>query len=273
LVLDLLDLLGCEEANSQDSPLSSRQTKTFIPKAGYFPETGDDTIAGGIFCISLAELGPYLQRVGNNPGAGGTEAPRQASAPTVGTGPYPAQMLQDPSLPNHTIFAPKVPPNITMPILAWGNGGCGLDPSGHQNFLLEIASHGYVIAADGKPGGVAGRSQSLVTDMRASVDWASKGGASKYGPVDNSTIVTMGHSCGGLESMSTAYHDDRVKRIMLFNIAIFQDDRRYLLQEIKVPVAYFIGGPSDMGYPNVRSYPPFLSPQNVLNKFISNRFI
>jgi len=37
----------------------------------------------------------------------------------------------------------------------------------------------------------------------------------------------------------------------MFNIAIFQDDRRYLLQEIKVPVAYFIGGKSDMGYPSV----------------------
>jgi hypothetical protein len=38
---------------------------------------------------------------------------------------------------------------------------------------------------------------------------------------------------------------------MLFNIAIFQDDRRYLLQEIKVPVLYLIGGPKDMGYTTV----------------------
>lgn len=38
---------------------------------------------------------------------------------------------------------------------------------------------------------------------------------------------------------------------MMFNIAIFQDDRRYLLSEIKVPVAYFIGGKPDMGYTTV----------------------
>ena len=38
----------------------------------------------------------------------------------------------------------------------------------------------------------------------------------------------------------------------MFNIAIFQDDRRYLLQEIKVPVAY-IGGNNDMGYTTVSS--------------------
>jgi hypothetical protein len=39
---------------------------------------------------------------------------------------------------------------------------------------------------------------------------------------------------------------------MMFNIAIFQDNRRYLLSEIKVPVAYFIGGKPDMGYTTVR---------------------
>jgi hypothetical protein len=38
---------------------------------------------------------------------------------------------------------------------------------------------------------------------------------------------------------------------MMFNIAIFQDNRRYLLSEIKVPVAYFIGGKPDMGYTTV----------------------
>jgi hypothetical protein len=44
----------------------------------------------------------------------------------------------------------------------------------------------------------------------------------------------------------------------MFNIAIFQDDRRYLLHEIKVPVAWLVGGPSDMGYPGV-SVPEFHS--------------
>src|SRR5262249_19560138 len=129
--------------------------------------------------------------------------------------------------------------------------GCGTDPTSYRNFLTEIASHGYVIAADGVQGGTRGAAQSMVTDMRASLDWASKGGAAKYGNVNTSAIVTMGHSCGGLEAMSTAYRDERVKLIMMFNIAIFQDEKRYLLQEIKVPVAYFVGGPKDMGYPNV----------------------
>ncbi|KAK6820725.1 alpha/beta-Hydrolase [Apiospora arundinis] len=35
------------------APITLRQTGTFVPRPGYFPATGDDTIAGGIFCISL----------------------------------------------------------------------------------------------------------------------------------------------------------------------------------------------------------------------------
>jgi len=138
-----------------------------------------------------------------------------------------------------------------MPVIAWGNGGCATDPTTHKNLLIEIASHGYVIAADGVAGGNTGASQSMVKDMKASVDWLVSAKAAKYGTVNATALTTAGHSCGGLEAMSTAYHDDRVKRILMFNIGIFQDEKRYLLQEIKVPVAWLIGGPKDMGYPNV----------------------
>lgn len=227
-----------------------------MPSPGNFPPTGDDTIAGGIFCISLADLAVYLARTGNNPGATGTESPRGSARVTGGSGPYPAAATTDPSLPHHTIYAPRVPPtdNISMPFIAWGNGGCATDSSTYRNFLTEIASWGYVVAADGPGSVVPGSAQSMVADMKASLDWVMNGGAKKFGNVDVERIATMGHSCGGLEAMSTAYRDARVKRIVLWNIAIFQDERRYLLQEIKVPVAWFVGGPKDMGYPNVSAH-------------------
>jgi hypothetical protein len=110
-----------------------------------------------------------------------------------------------------------------------------------------------VIAADGAPSAGAG-GQSKVQDSRDSVDWAIKGGAAKYGTIDTTKIATAGHSCGGLEAMSTAYHDTRIKLMMLFDIAIFTDNKRYLLQELKAPVAWFVGGPKDMGFLNVRSH-------------------
>lgn len=228
--------------------LEERQ-EAFVPSPGNFPETGDDTIAGGIFCISLTDLATYLTSTGNNPAYQGSESPQGPGEATSGSGPYPAEMTTDPSLPDHTIYAPIAAPNVTMPFIAWGNGACQTNGAEYKNFLVEIASHGYVIAADGPPGGLGGQSQ--VSDMRDSVDWVMAGGASAYGEVDTERIATAGHSCGGLEAMSTAYHDPRVKRIMLFNIAIFQDERRYLLDEIDVPVAWFVGGPEDMGYPNV----------------------
>jgi hypothetical protein len=225
--------------------------QTFQPKPGNFPAKGDGDYAGGIFSIPLSELPKYA-------GAGGigSESPKTSGPITSGSGPYPAVMSTDSTLPGHTIFAPKTPPagNISVPFIAWGNGGCAQNAGEYQRMLVEIASYGYVIAADGTTTGAGTSGQSKVQDMRNSLDWAFAGKAKKYGNIDLEKVTTAGHSCGGLEAMSTAYHDERVKRIIMFNIAIFQDDRRYLLQEIKLPVAWIIGGPKDMGFSTVSSY-------------------
>jgi hypothetical protein len=222
--------------------------QTFQPKPGNFPAKADGDYAGGIFSIPLSDLPKYAGAGGSGP-----ESPKGSGPITSGSGPYPAIMSTDSTLPSHTIFAPKTPPigNLSVPFIAWGNGGCGLNAGEYQRMLVEIASYGYVIAADGTPTGAGTSGQSKVQDMRDSLNWAFAGKAKKYGNIDLTKVTTAGHSCGGLEAMSNAYHDERVKRIMMFNIAIFQDDRRYLLQEIKVPVAYFIGGPKDMGYTTV----------------------
>lgn len=247
-ILAAAAVLAGSAAASRSAKVESRQAP-FTPRPGYFPATGDDTIAGGIFCIPLNELGTAVANL-NLPGGVGTEVPR-AGAPGPANGPYPARVVTDPSLPGHTLYVPSTPPpaNVSVPFIAWGNGGCAMDGGAtYRSMLLMIASHGYVVSADGP---VAQQRQSLVSDMRASVDWALSGGADKYAKIDRDKIITAGHSCGGLSAMSTAYHDPRIHRVMLFNIAIFQDNRRYLLQEIKVPVAWFIGGPKDMGHPGV----------------------
>lgn len=116
--------------------------------------------------------------------------------------------------------------------------------------LREIASHGYIIAADGPMGG----SQSHVKDMLASIAWAKAGSAGKYGEVDIKKMATMGHSCGGLEGMSVSYHNPDISLTIMFHIATFHDDKRFLLKELKAPVAWFVGNPTDMGYENVRAF-------------------
>ncbi|MCQ2069490.1 MAG: hypothetical protein MJY68_10480 [Bacteroidaceae bacterium] len=61
-----------------------------------------------------------------------------------GTGPYKAIMMEEPTLTTHTIFRPqdlsKFGKKNLLPVLVWGNGGCANSPSGHINFLNEVAS-------------------------------------------------------------------------------------------------------------------------------------
>lgn len=80
------------------------------------------------------------------------------------------------------------------------------------------------------------------------MDWAMDGKASAYSYVDTKGIASSGQSCGGLEALATAYRDPRVKRILMFNISIFQDEKRYLLEKIEVLMGYFIGVSGDLGY-------------------------
>ena len=70
-----------------------------------------------------------------------------------GTGQYKAIMMEEPTLTTHTIFRPqdlsKFGKKNLLPVLVWGNGGCANSPSGHVNFLNEVASQGFLIVAIG----------------------------------------------------------------------------------------------------------------------------
>jgi hypothetical protein len=176
----------------------SLTTAQFVPSPGTFPATGDDANAGGILCIPLSALPTFTAQF--PPSNTGTESPKTAGSITSGSGPYPAQMITDSSLTSHTIYAPKTLPsgNLSMPFIAWANGACQTDGSYYRNFLTEIASWGYVIAADGAPSAAGAGGQSKVQDSRDSIVWATSGKAAKYGNIDTTKIVTAGHSCGGL---------------------------------------------------------------------------
>ena len=70
-----------------------------------------------------------------------------------GTGPYKAIMMEESTLATHTIFRPqdlsKFDKKNLLPVVVWGNGGCANSPSGHINFLNEVASQGFLIVAIG----------------------------------------------------------------------------------------------------------------------------
>jgi hypothetical protein len=67
------------------------------------------------------------------------------------TGPYKVVMEMIPSLPNHTVYRPEnlVAVKGKLPVVAFGNGGCANVGNAFQNYLSEVASHGFIIVANG----------------------------------------------------------------------------------------------------------------------------
>jgi hypothetical protein len=173
-----------------------------------------------------------------------------ANAAVGGSGPYPADYETSSTLPNHTIYRPQTLPAERMPVFVWGNGGCSGNGLDQQNFLREIASYGFLAIANGAPGGSGSTNSSMHT---ASMDWAvaenNRQGSKYYGKIDTSKIAVAGWSCGGLEAYAVS-NDPRVTTTAIFSSGLLNDADDYQLRRLTKPIAYFMGGPSDIAYPN-----------------------
>ena len=67
------------------------------------------------------------------------------------TGPFPIVIEHDPKLATHTIYRPRELTLDEHPVLVWGEGGCAKNGLMFPEYLSEIASHGFVVIADGPP--------------------------------------------------------------------------------------------------------------------------
>ncbi len=83
------------------------------------------------------------------------------------------------------------------------------------------------------------------------IDWAvaeNSGAGSKYrGRIDTTKVAVMGQSCGGIETYEVA-DDPRITTTVLWNSGLLRDSQNYLLSRLRAPIAYFIGGPSDIAH-------------------------
>jgi hypothetical protein len=168
-----------------------------------------------------------------------------------GTGSYKAIAVSNSSISTHTIYRPKdlsaFGDRAKLPILAWGNGGCANSNAAHQNYLSEIASHGYLVVAigpmqagggRGARGGAAGGGGAAAPDAGAApagpplptggtlleaINWASAQNANPQSPyyrkLDASKIAVFGHSCGGLQALEIS-PDPRVKTTLVVDSGI-----------------------------------------------------
>ncbi|KAL4790975.1 hypothetical protein BDV19DRAFT_401673 [Aspergillus venezuelensis] len=178
---------------------------------------------------------------------------------TGGSGPYPASYTTTPSLTNHTLYIPTSPPSSPLPLLIWGNGGCSANGTRFANFLMNIASYGYVVIANGPPNGVGDTTAQMMSDA---IDWAELNSLGLAVEVDLGAIAVAGQSCGGLETYQMR-DDERVRFLGIFNsgfiadgsVGDLPDDGPVLeppetISQVHKPVFYFLGGTTDVAYPN-----------------------
>lgn len=147
-------------------------------------------------------------------------------APLAIPGPY--EVLSEPAfgLPSHVVYRPAdlsvFPGADTLPVVAWGNGGCAIDSTRYGEFLSTIASHGFLVLSTVPLEGeedVRGTPENMI----AAFDWAEAENARTDSPlagrVATDRMSAMGQSCGGFMSVS-AGADPRVRTIGMFNSAV-----------------------------------------------------
>jgi dienelactone hydrolase len=135
-----------------------------------------------------------------------------------------------------------------MPVVLWANGGCGGQGTFWMAPLVEWASHGIMVIADGNPDrGTARDSADL---LRRSLAWLKEAGPKKFPFIDNTRIGVSGQSCGGLLAYEVA-NEPQISSVGIFNSGGLQAAQSKLATQFTKPTAYFLGGSTDIAYANV----------------------
>jgi dienelactone hydrolase len=200
----------------------------------------------------------------------------QAADP-AGSGPEPAIAYSDRALPTHTIYRPE---NLhgPYPVVLWGNGSCRNSNFAYREFLAEVASHGFIVLAIGpwrdSPAPRLERSadpaqwppfETRHSQLLDALDWITNENERRssdfYGEVSVTKVAAMGHSCGGLQVIKVST-DPRIDTAVVLNSGMMADGDQYMIRHeversilarMHAPIAYFIGGESDIAYANAEN--------------------
>jgi len=200
-----------------------------------------------------------------------------SAADPAGSGPEPAIAYSDQFLPTHTIYRPATLRD-TYPVVLWGNGSCINSNFSYREFLAEIASHGFIVLAIGPyRDSPAPREQrpadpaewppfeTRYSQMFDALEWITAENSRRdshfYEKVSVDKVAAMGHSCGGLQAVKASV-DPRITTALVLNSGMMADTDQYMarhelqrsvLDEMHAPIAYFIGGESDIAYANAEA--------------------
>lgn len=186
---------------------------------------------------------------------------RREPFPPGSSGPRaPASHFVAPDLPTHTIFSPaSLSPGEKLPLLVWANGfglSWGLM---FGDLLREIASHGYVVIANGTPTGLG------MTDERGqlqAIHWATQtllnvddGTNDIRNHIDSTKIALAGQSKGAIHTYiaaSTLRDNQAVKSIGIFNSGLMRRRAQdlALVSGLVSSVYYFVGDERDVLFKN-----------------------
>lgn len=199
---------------------------------------------------------------------------------TPGDGAFPAIKEELASLPGHVVYRPADLTRLagrTLPIVVWGNGGCQADGAAQRFHLAEIASHGYLVIANGTirsgpgitppprpplPPGQLPPPATTATQLTQAIDWAiaenTRLGSPLRGRIATKEVAVSGWSCGGVQALSVATSDPRIRTTVIHNSGLFTDKPpvagmdlpKSALARLRAPILYVLGGPSDIAYRN-----------------------
>lgn len=182
---------------------------------------------------------------------------RREAFPTGGSGPRaPASHRVAPDLPSHTILSPvDLASGEKLPLLVWANGFGLTWGLMFGDFLREIASHGYIVIANGTPNGLG------TTDERGqlqAVRWAAQtpaGDDDIRNHIDAAKIALAGQSKGAVHTYAAASalrDDPAVKSIAIFNSGLMRRRTQdlALVTGLLSSVYYIVGDERDVLFKN-----------------------
>lgn len=192
-------------------------------------------------------------------------APTKKIIDNGGSGPYKAEAISEPSLPDLVVYRPvdiaeAVVHEGPLPVLVFANGGCNDTSLPHEKMLNDLASYGYLVLALGEmQDSINDRElhKSPNSDMIRAIDWAEAQNKDKkseyFGKIDTEYIALGGQSCGGAQVLANCA-DPRVKSCIMFNSGIgditMSDASSESLKNLHCPILYIIGGEGDVAYRN-----------------------